>query len=61
MTACAVRSRHWTATPCCLSPLFRYTQILQIIAVVLITFGLVGKVFNCIIFLRKPVRVLSLY
>lgn len=34
----------------------RYTQILQIIAVVLMTFGLIGKVFNCIIFLRKPVR-----
>lgn len=35
---------------------FRYTQILQIIAVVLMTFGLIGKVFNCIIFLRPPVR-----
>ena len=33
----------------------RYTHILQMIAVVLITFGLCGKVFNCIIFLRKPV------
>ncbi len=33
----------------------RYTHILQIIAVVLITLGLFGKVFNCIIFLRKPV------
>ncbi|CAF1342675.1 unnamed protein product [Adineta steineri] len=34
----------------------KYTHILQIIAVVLITFGLIGKVFNCIIFLRKPLR-----
>ncbi|CAF4067253.1 unnamed protein product [Rotaria sordida] len=34
----------------------KYTHILQIIAVVLITFGLFGKVFNCIIFLRKPLR-----
>lgn len=35
--------------------LLRYAYILQIIAVVLITLGLIGKVFNCIIFLRKPV------
>ncbi|CAF3275037.1 unnamed protein product [Rotaria socialis] len=34
----------------------KYAQILQIIAVVLITFGLIGKFFNCIIFLRKPLR-----
>ncbi|CAF3180046.1 unnamed protein product [Rotaria sp. Silwood2] len=33
----------------------KYTHILQIIAVVIIIFGLIGKVFNCIIFLRKPV------
>ena len=40
---------------CSKSLVFRYTQILQIIAVVLMTFGLIGKVFNCIIFLRPPV------
>ncbi|CAF0835597.1 unnamed protein product [Rotaria sp. Silwood1] len=34
----------------------KYTYIFKIIAVVLITFGLIGKVFNCIIFLRKPLR-----
>ncbi|CAF0885713.1 unnamed protein product [Didymodactylos carnosus] len=34
----------------------KYTLIIQIISVVLITFGLFGKVFNCIIFLRKPLR-----
>ncbi|CAF4117295.1 unnamed protein product [Adineta steineri] len=34
----------------------KYEQILQIISVVFITFGLIGKVFNCIIFLRKPLR-----
>ncbi|CAF3602384.1 unnamed protein product [Rotaria sp. Silwood1] len=34
----------------------KYANILQIMAVVLITFGLFGKVFNCIIFLRKPLR-----
>ncbi|CAF0863034.1 unnamed protein product [Adineta ricciae] len=33
-----------------------YAQIVQIISIVLITFGLFGKVFNCIIFLRKPLR-----
>ncbi|UJR27250.1 hypothetical protein I4U23_008545 [Adineta vaga] len=34
----------------------KYAQIVQIICIVLITFGLFGKVFNCIIFLRKPLR-----
>ncbi|CAF3327146.1 unnamed protein product [Rotaria socialis] len=34
----------------------KYTNIFQKIAIVLITFGLIGKVFNCIIFLRKPLR-----
>ncbi|CAF1160725.1 unnamed protein product [Rotaria sordida] len=34
----------------------KYTYIFKIIAIVLITFGLIGKVFNCIIFLRKPLR-----
>ncbi|CAF0928095.1 unnamed protein product [Adineta ricciae] len=33
-----------------------YAQIVQTISIVLITFGLFGKVFNCIIFLRKPLR-----